>query len=398
MGKIIHRYIFREVLTPFLLGLGVFTFVLLIARLLKLIEMVVNRGLPPTQILRLLALLMPAFLELTVPMAMLLAILIAFGRLSADAEMIAMRSSGLSIYQLVPPVILFVLMTALLTACLSMYARPWANHNLKLELWDIARTRASAGLKPQVFNDEFPGLVIYAEHIDSRTDRLIHVLISDERDPNEHNTVFAREGYMVSDNDTQTVILRLLDGTIHTSGDAGGDTQSDYHTDFQTYDVNLDLRESLAGPSDKQDDPNEMTLPELSAAIEAKRAEEKPAGPELVEFHRKFAIPFACIVFGLVGVPLGIEPARNVRSRGFAVSLAVIFVYYILLSAGQGFAEQETIPAWLGLWLPNMVFGALGVMLMRRAARERALFGTWIPDLAAHLRNTFVIRRRVGAS
>jgi len=392
MGKIIHRYIFREVLTPFLLGLSVFTFILLIARLLKLIELVVNRGLPPTQILRLLAFLMPAFLELTVPMAMLLAILIAFGRLSADAEMVAMRSSGLSIYQLVPPVILFVLMTACITAGLSMYARPWANHNLKLELWDIARTRASAGLKPQVFNDEFPGLVIYAEHIDSRTDRLIHVLISDERDPNQHNTVFASEGFMISDNDTQTVILRLLNGTIHTSDEGA----SDYHTDFETYDVNLDLRESLEGPAKKQDDPNEMTLPELSAAIEAKRADGKSAAPELVEFHRKFAIPFACIVFGLVGLPLGIEPARNVRSRGFAVSLAVIFIYYILLSAGQGFAEQGTIPAWFGLWLPNMVFGSLGVMLMRRAGRERALFGTWIPDLAAHLRSALLTYRRVG--
>jgi lipopolysaccharide export system permease protein len=394
MGKIIHRYIFREVLTPFLLGLSVFTFILLIARLLKLIELVVNRGLPPTQILRLLAFLMPAFLELTVPMAMLLAILIAFGRLSADAEMVAMRSSGLSIYQLVAPVIIFVLMTTCITAALSMYARPWANHNLKLELWDIARTRASAGLKPQVFNDEFPGLVIYAEHIDSRTDRLIHVLISDERDPSQHNTVFASEGFMISDNDTQTVILRLLNGTIHTSSDG----PADYHTDFETYDVNLDLRESLEGPANKQDDPNEMTLPELRAAIEAKRADGKSAAPELVEFHRKFAIPFACIVFGLVGLPLGIEPARNVRSRGFAVSLAVIFIYYILLSAGQGFAEQGTIPAWFGLWLPNMVFGALGIVLMRRAGRERALFGTWIPDLVAYLRSALVLHRRVGAS
>ena len=393
MGKIIHRYIFREVLTPFLLGLSVFTFVLLIARLLKLIELVVNRGLPPAQILRLLAFLMPAFLELTVPMAMLLAILIAFGRLSADAEMVAMRSSGLSIYQLVPPVILFVLMTACITAGLSMYARPWANHNLKLELWDIARTRASAGLKPQVFNDEFPGLVIYAEHIDSRTDRLIHVLISDERDPNQHNTVFASEGFMISDNDTQTVILRLLNGTIHTSDDAAGRLSHRFR------DLRREPRPARepggAAPS-KQDDPNEMTLPELGAAIEAKRADGKSAAPELVEFHRKFAIPFACIVFGLVGLPLGIEPARNVRSRGFAVSLAVIFIYYILLSAGQGFAEQGTIPAWFGLWLPNMVFGSLGVMLMRRAGRERALFGTWIPDLAAHLRSALLTYRRAG--
>ena len=393
MRKILHRYVFREILVPFALGLGVFTFILLLARLLKLIELVVNRGLPPLQILRLLGFLMPAFLEVTVPMAMLLAILIAFGRLSADAEMIAMRSSGLSIYQLAPPVVLFVGIATCMTAALSMYARPWANHNLKHELWDIARTRATAGLRPQIFNDEFPGLVIYAEQIDSRTDRLFHVLISDERDPNQHNTVFAREGYMISDNQAQTVTLRLLDGTIHTSGDAA----SDYHTDFESYDVNLDLRESLAGETAKEDDPQELTLPQLRAAIEKKAASGKPRPGLLVELHRKFAIPFACIVFGLVGVPLGIEPARAVRSRGFAVSLAVIFTYYILLSAGQGFAEQGTVPAWLGLWLPNMVFGVIGVILMRRAARERSLLGG-LPDLVGQLRDLLTIRPRAGAS
>jgi lipopolysaccharide export system permease protein len=329
----------------------------------------------------------------TVPMAMLLAILIAFGRLSADAEMIAMRSSGLSIYQLAPPVVLFVGIATCLTAVLSMYARPWANHNLKHELWDIARTRATAGLRPQVFNDEFPGLVIYAEQIDSRTDQLFHVLISDERDPNQHNTVFAREGYMISDNEAQTVTLRLLDGTIHTSGEAA----SDYHTDFESYDVNLDLREALAGQTAKEDDPQELTLPQLRAAIETEAASGTPRPGLLVEWHRKFAIPFACIVFGLVGVPLGIEPARAVRSRGFAVSLAVIFVYYILLSAGQGFAEQGTVPAWLGLWLPNIVFGVIGVILVRRAARERTLLGV-LPDLVGQLRDLLTIRPSAGAS
>ncbi len=394
MGKILHRYVFQEVLTPFLLGLGVFTFILLIARLLKLIELVVNRGLPPMQILRLLGYLMPAFLEVTVPMAMLLALLIAFGRLSADAEMIAMRSSGLSIYQLAPPIVLFVALTTVMTAALSMYARPWANHNLKHELWDIARTRATAGLRPQVFNDEFPGLVIYAEQIDSRSDRLVHVLISDERDPAQHNTVFAREGYMISDNEAQTVTLRLLDGTIHTSGEGA----SDYHTDFETYDVNLDLRETFAGQTAKEDDPQELTLPQLRAVIERQEGEGPPRPAMLVELHRKFAIPFACVVFGLVGVPLGIEPARAVRSRGFAMSLAVIFVYYILLSTGQGFAERGSIPAWLGLWLPNIVFGVVGVVLLRRAARERSLLGTWLPDLVGHLREILTSRPRAGAS
>jgi len=395
MGKILHRYIFREVVTPFLLGLGIFTFVLLIARILKLIEMVVNRGLPTIQILKLLGYLMPAFLEVTVPMAMLLAILIAFGRLSADSEMVAMRSSGLSIYQLASPIVLFVLLTTLLTASLSMYARPWGNRNLEHELWDIARTRASAGLKPQVFNDEFPSMVIYAEHIDSKDDHLFHVMISDERDPDQHNTVFANEGLMISDNKTQTVTLRLLNGTVYTSGDDG---KGDYHTDFETYDVNLDLRETMSGMRAKEDEPKDMTLPELREAIARKQAEGQPYAGELVEFHRKFAIPFACVVFGLVGVPLGIGQARAVKSRGFAVSLCVIFVYYILLSTGQGLAEQGSISAWIGLWLPNLVFGLLGIFLVRRAGRERALFGTWLVDLVAQLREAVSVRRGAGVS
>ena len=177
MGKIIHRYIFREVLTPFLLGLSVFTFILLIARLLKLIELVVNRGLPPAQILRLLAFLMPAFLELTVPMAMLLAILIAFG-LSADADG-GHAELGPQHLPAVPPVILFVLMTACITAGLSMYASVGQPQS-RAELWE-SRTRVSA-VSPQVFNDEFWTRDDYADTSTARTDRLIHVLISDERD------------------------------------------------------------------------------------------------------------------------------------------------------------------------------------------------------------------------
>ena len=145
MRKVLHRYIFREILVPFAFGLSVFTGILLIARLLRLIELVVTRGVPALNILRLLGYIMPAFLEVTVPMAMLLSILVAFGRLSADSEMIAMRSSGLSLYQLVRPVAIFVVLATLATAALSIWARPWGNRALKSALFDIARTRASAG-------------------------------------------------------------------------------------------------------------------------------------------------------------------------------------------------------------------------------------------------------------
>ncbi|MFN8543001.1 MAG: LPS export ABC transporter permease LptF [Candidatus Binatia bacterium] len=368
MGKILHRYIFREIWTPFLLGLSVFTFVLLIARLLKLIELVVNRGLPAPLILRLFIYILPGFLEVTVPMAMLLAILVAFGRLSADSEITAMRSSGLSLYQLLPAVATFAMLSTTATALLSLHARPWGNRWLKAVMYDIATTRASAGLKAQVFNDDFPGLVIYTDRVDSTSDHLEHVLISDERDPNQHNTIFAHEGFMISDRETQTVTLRLIDGRMHTA-----ENGAEYQTDFQSYDVNLDLRQELADRRKKDRDAKELTLGELRRAIKARRAAGQPFGSLLVEYHRKFSIPAACLVFALVGMPLGIQPARAVKSRGFALSLTLIFLYYVFLSTGQAMAERSMVPAFIGLWLPNVVFAAIGLYLFRQAARERPI-------------------------
>lgn len=390
MGKILHRYIFREVLTPFVVGLSVFTFVLLIARLMKLLELIVNRGLPASTVLRLFSYILPAFLEVTVPMAMLLAILVALGRLSADSELVAMRSSGLSLYQLAPPVALFVLFAMAGTAWLSASARPWGNRMLRAALWDIARTRASAGLRPQVFNDDFPGLMIYTEHIDPQTDELQHVLIADDRSTGERNIIFAKQGYMVSDSDSQTLTLRLSEGWIHT---LDAKKEAEYQTDFQSYDVQLDLRGPITATREKDRDPKELTLAELREAIDTKAAAGKPYVSELVEFHRKFSIPFACIVFGLVGIPFGITSARAVRSRGFGVSLSLIFLYYILLSAGQGFAEQGTIPAAVGLWMPNVVFLILGVVVFHRAARELPA----VPEFAP-LERFAAWRRRVTAT
>jgi len=396
MGKIVHRYIFRELLVPFLFGLSVFTFVLLIARLLRLIELVVNRGVPASSILWLFAYITPAFLQVTVPMAMLLAIIVGFGRLSADSEMVAFRSSGMSLYQLITPVVIFVGLAAVATAALTLYVRPWGHRSLRSALFEIARTRASAGIRQQVFNDEFPGLVIYTEEIDSTTDVLRHVLISDDRDDRQRNRIFAREGVMVSDAATETVTLRLRDGFIQTTDARRG---TEYQTEFQSYDVNLDLRRALAGDRERERDPKELPLGELRATIARKQATGASAGLESAEYHRRFSLPFACVVFGLAAVPLGIQPARGVRARGFAVSIVLIFFYYILLSAGQALAEQRLVPAAVGLWLPNVAFIILGLYLFRQAARERGVvplerLDAWITSLRARI----VARLRAEAS
>jgi lipopolysaccharide export system permease protein len=372
MGRTLHRYVFLQVLAPFAAGLALFTFILLIARIMKLVEMVVNRGVPVLEILRVFSYILPAFLEVTVPMALLLACLLACGRLSADSEITALKAAGLSLYQIATPIAAFAGIVFVLSIFLSLYARPWGNSALKTAIFDLARTRASVGLKEHVFNDEFKGLVIYVEQIEPPGTNLLRILISDHRQPNEENTVVAKRGMLVANEDTRAVNLRLFDGVIFTSrsGEQG------YHkTDFSVYDVSLNLSEALGQMETRERDPSELPLGELRARIADLTRDGEPALAERVELMRRVAIPFAVLVFAVIGVPLGLQPVRAVRSRGFAMSLAIILAYYLMLSAAETLAQQGRVPIVVALWTPNAVLASIGVVLFIRQAQERARGG-----------------------
>jgi lipopolysaccharide export system permease protein len=375
----INRYIFREILVPFGLGLATFTLILLVARILKLVEMVVNRGVPALQVLKLFSYILPAFLEVTVPMALLLGVLVAFGRLSSDSEIIALKTSGISLYQLLRPVASFAILVYVIALGLSFYARPWGNSLLHSSLYEIAKSRASAGIKEKVFNDEFAGLVLYVDHIEPPGNTLRGILISDARDSTQRNTIFASVGFLVPNERLHVLTLRLLDGSIH----AFYPNDRSYHrTDFGVYDITLDLNTALANLRPREKDPSELTSAELRRSIKAKSLAGQPAFAEMVEWHRRFSIPFACLAFAIIGIPLGIQPTRAVRSRGFMLSLALIFVYYLLLTLGESLGERAVLPAGLAMWLPNILLTLLAIVLFGRAAHEsavtrRAFIGPW---------------------
>ena len=368
MGRTLQRYIFLQVLAPFGAGLALFTFVLLIARIMKLVELVVNRGVPALQILLLFSYILPAFLEVTVPMALLLACLMACGRLSADSEYTALRSSGISLYQFSAPIAGFAAAVCALSIFLSVYTRPWGNAALREGIFDLARTRASVGLKEHVFNDEFKDLVIYVEEIEPPGSTLRRILISARRVPGEPNTVLARRGTLVANEESHAVNLRLYDGVIFTGSPAN---QHDYHkTDFSVYDVSLNLDDALGQLETRTRDPSEIPLADLRGRIRELAAQQDPALAERVELNRRFSVPFASLVFALIGIPLGLQPVRAVRSRGLAVSLIVILVYYLLLSGAETLGQRGSVSIPLALWTPNLALGAIGAFLFLREARE----------------------------
>jgi lipopolysaccharide export system permease protein len=367
MGRTFHRYILFEVLAPFSGGLALFTFILLIARIMRLVELIVNRGVPFEQILLLFSYILPAFLEVTVPMALLLGVILAVGRLSSDSEIIAMRASGVSLYQIAQPIVALALIVCAGSFMLSLHARPWGNAALKAGIFELARTRATAGLKEQVFNDDFAGLVIYSEEIEPPGTQLKRILISDHRAGGAANTVIAQRGEILADQAAQTLNLRLFDGTIFTNAPK---RQTYERTDFKIYDVLLDLGEALGNLPSRQIAANEMPLAKLRERIRTQQAAGDPATRERVEFQRRLAVPCAALIFALLGIPLGLQPVRAVRSRGMAVSLGVILVYYLLLGSAEALAQNGRVPIVAAIWMPNALLGLTGAILFRRAAQE----------------------------
>ena len=371
MRTIISRYLIREITVPFFFILFILTFVLLMGRILQLMDLTVNKGVSIIVIGELIGYLTPSFMVITIPVSLLISILIAFGRLSGDNEITVMKSSGISLFQLLPPVFVPVVVTFLVTALFSLYLVPEANFSTKRLLFEIARQKASIGIREKAFNDDFEGLVLYAEHIPVQGNYMEGIFISDSRSANEPITIIAKKGYLISNPDAMTVTLRLENGSSHF---VDGELKTYRKMDFSSYDLNLDLSTppTAAGGAPMKE-RKEMNLAELTRAMGDSSLAEARRRELMIEFHRKFALPVSCIVFGILGIPLGIVKQRSGKSRGFVIGLSTVMVYYILELGGGALGEAGKIAPALAAWTPNVLLGAAGIWLLTRAARERAM-------------------------
>ncbi|MBI2460501.1 MAG: LPS export ABC transporter permease LptF, partial [Candidatus Rokubacteria bacterium] len=387
--KILDRYLYRELLSPFLLGILLFTFLLLIDKIFDLTDLIINKGVPFPLVALLLVYILPAFLVLTIPMGLLLAILIAFGRLSGDLEIVALKASGVSPLRLFRPVLLFSGAVGLVTAFLIMEAVPWGNYAFKSLVFDILRTQASVGLKERIFNDTFGNFVIYVEELSTPQAALRGVFVADERRPEESRVITAREGRLLTDEANRRITLRLLDGTVHETNPR--ELQKYRQVAFRLYDLSLTLENPLVQAGEAPKGDREMTLAELRAQAETLRVGGGNPNPYLVEIHKKYAIPAACLVFAVIGLPLGIRTHRGGRWAAFVVSLPILLLYYVFLTTGESLGDAGRIPPWLAMWGPNLLVGAIGVALLWVSSREiRLPFGAVLDALAGRFWDALV--------
>jgi lipopolysaccharide export system permease protein len=349
---------------------------MLMGRAFKLSDLLVNKGMGFFDLLQLVTYIFIPFLGYIIPMALLLTILLGLGRFSSDNEIVAMKSSGISLYQLVLPVILFSIIALLVTTFLTLFANPWGFKSLKNFAVKALQSLSEVGIEEKVFYDEFKGMLIYVDSSEGHDGVMEGIFIADNRDQTISTTIVAKKGYITSDAESLSLNLRLLDGSIHRVGQV---LESYQMGSFKTYDINIDLDASSLGELDY----HEMTLAELEK-IQKSLSSDNPEINEIkVEYHKKFSIPFACIVFGIIAIPLGIRKVRSGKSYGLIISLLVCLVYYLLLLTGESLGKNGTIPPLLSMWLPNIILGILGIYLFLHAARESTpLVFMWLNDLA----------------
>ena len=380
--RIITRYILKEILTPFGITILVFTLIFLIGNLMQLIEMIVQKGVGLWDIVRLLGYTMPFLFVYIIPMSFFISILLGFLRLSSDNEVTALKASGVGFFQLFPPVFFLSLAGYLVTSFIAMVAQPWGEYSLKNLIFNLAVVQAKVTLKERVFNDDFKDLVFYIQRV-NHDGSMEDVFIYDNREKEVPQTIVAKKGWLIPNPRERSLNLRLQDGQIY---NVSLTSKSAQNIHFKSYDLFLPLEQMISAQASRERSETELYLHELKAKIRSTPPSEKKYHVYQLEYYKKFSLPFSCLIFGIIAFPLGLQSRLAGRSWAIILGGIVFFIYYLFLSLAFSLGEKGALRPMLGLWLPNILVGGIGVYLFWVTSKEKELgwlnalgnLGDWI--------------------
>jgi LPS export ABC transporter permease LptF/LPS export ABC transporter permease LptG len=386
MFKFFDRYILKEIGPPFLIGLLLCTFVLLMNQILLLAELFITKGVSFVLIMEVLLYLIPSLLAFGVPMAVLMGILAGLSRLSSDSEIVAFRTLGISSRRLAFPVFVFAFGGWILTSFLTLFLAPRANYKWVQTITGSVLAKVQVRINPREFNESIPRTVIYIQEI-GRDGKWQNVFVSMSKDPAEPRIILAKEGRLNLFPETKKATLELKDGVVHSYPLAEPEKYS--VTSFKSLEEGIDV-ESLFATMTSEKRVREKDIFELRRDVESLDRDMtvlKAAGPAAlstqgardkardlrahwVEIHKKFALPFVCFIFVLLGLPLGMTTRKGGRTSGFTLSIAVILIYYILITAGEKMAMDGKVSPFMGMWGPNIILLVAGLYLFATSLRE----------------------------
>jgi LPS export ABC transporter permease LptF len=375
--RILTRYILGEVVSHALIGAAVFTFVLFTRDLGRILELVVRNSAPLPSVAEIFFYTVPVALTYTIPMGVLVGILIGLSRLAADSEITAMRASGLGVWTFLRVISIFVLVAWLLALGNSVYLAPRSLAALGQLQEKLKSSQASFEVQPRVFYEGFPKIILYVQDVKAMSGGALWkgVFLADLTDPAAPRISLARQGVLVSQG-PDTLDLHLTNGSTHETDPKNPD-QYQIST-FQTTDIPIRIP---ATQNSQEHEPTTLGEIKFSDLLRSTQIVDPVTRRwHLIEYHRRLALPTACIVLALVGIPLGLSSKKGGKSSGFVLTILLVFVYYSLSLIGVSFAKQGRLSPAGGVWLADLAFLAGGVFLLWQSERrpiELAGFRAW---------------------
>lgn len=375
--SMMDRYIISETLPPFLFGVGAFSSIgIAVGIVFELMRQITNANISPGTALQVFLLQLPYYISLSFPMAMLLGTLIAYSRLSSDSELVALRSCGVSLARTVRPALIFGLLITLITFTFDQVVVPESLYQAELLFNRAVRSQDSILFERNTFYPEIGRLtrgeevqddtlvrLFYAESFNRQEERMYGVIVLDRSEPSFDRLIFAESATW---NPTSNVwdFFEVKSYAIAPDGSYVNIAKFDQHR-YPLPRAPLELAQDRDYP--------QMNLVQAKARLEILKNSGRDDKVRQLEIRiqQRFAIPFACIAFGLVGSALGTKPQRTSASQGFGISVLVIFGYYLLMSLGDALGLSQIIPPWLAGWLPTIIAIGAGILLLVRSSRLR---------------------------
>jgi lipopolysaccharide export system permease protein len=373
--KILHKQILKEVALIFSVTLCSMVSLIVIGRMIDLKDIFVGQNIAILDVLKAFLYLSPSFLSLVIPIACMLSIFLCFLRMSTDRELTALQVSGVSIKNLVLSPLIFSMAAFGLTLYVSMELVSWGSDNFRKTALEMIRDQTEISVQPGVFNHFLPGMAIFAQQTDLETGDLKNVFIRDQTRSENPLIIVAPLGRIISDTDQGEVVFVLDKGRIYRL-----DSRDISVVSFGEYRVRLDLFGLIGGLELKDKDPEEMSWSQLRQARIEERPESGAYRIVVLEQHKRFALPMACLILGFFAVPLGMTLHGMGRNWGLLMAILCFLVYYSLFTAGYSLGEMGKIPAAISLWIPNIFFAVMAIsgFLFFNQGRELNLKKTFI--------------------
>jgi lipopolysaccharide export system permease protein len=368
MIKIVDKYIFKELIPPFLVSLVFFSFIFLLSRILDIADMLVNFNVSFGAVLRLIIYSVSFFLQYTIPMSVMMAVLFVFIELSGSNEVLALKSGGISVLRLFPSVLVFCMIGTFLTAAMTFYGLPWGKFSFKKEAYEIAKSNMAVSFKEKTFIDSFQGFALYINEIDQEKNIMKDIFLEDMSSAQVPVTITAPQGKIKQTKAGYSI--ELFDGSII---QIDKKDESVHKTNFGIYSFSIDLPESLTEEHIEKKDEKEMYFFELKKYIDGFETKNSKYYSAVLRMHEKFSIPLACIFLGLIGFSLGLRNKTGKKSSGIIYGIFLFVFYYILFALGLSLGESkpEIYPPFAAMWVPDLIMFLLGILLLYLAVKEK---------------------------